>query len=99
MAAAFIKAKIDLLSLMEGKSLYTVYKAADSVKENSGEKISKLHELQTTLTECTAPGKTPCFADIILVGVAGYPENLAWPENTGITNLITIRLVNQRPER
>jgi len=34
---AFTQAKKDLLSLMEGKILYTVYKAPGSVKENSGE--------------------------------------------------------------
>lgn len=32
----FIHTKTDLLLLMAGKSLYTVYKEANSVKENSG---------------------------------------------------------------
>ena len=36
---------------MAGKSLYTVSNGARSVKENSGGKISKLHELLTILSK------------------------------------------------
>jgi hypothetical protein len=47
----FIHTKTDLLLLMAGKSLYTVYKEANSVKENSGVNRRKLHEAGAILAE------------------------------------------------
>lgn len=55
--AAFTQTKIDLLLLMEGKSLYTVYNAPGSVKKNSVGYTKESSLVTDNIIEVNAPLK------------------------------------------